>query len=92
MRSAILCVVLIASACAPSMRKTGRYPGADDGREMPTGVSARSRVKETTSKVVTGKQMPTTLIAADRATCEVNVPKFNETNVGDRVVCDWYKP
>lgn len=41
-------------------------------------------------RTVAEKLPPTTLIAEDRATCEVDRKKFERTRVGQRVYCLWY--
>lgn len=40
-------------------------------------------------KMVTGKEAPSTLIAADGTICNVMPWRFGGTDVGDRVWCNW---
>ena len=91
MRIVLIGVALAASACLPNFTKTGRYPGADGGRELPAGVSAREAPTQMGEKVVSDKVEPNTLIAADRMSCTVSEAKWRETVIGEKAFCAWKK-
>jgi hypothetical protein len=42
-----------------------------------------------TSKVVAGKEPPTTLIAEDASRCTVTEGRYREIQIGDRALCAW---
>ncbi len=41
------------------------------------------------TKIVTGKVVPTTLMATDGTICNVSALRFQNTSIGDVVFCEW---
>jgi hypothetical protein len=81
-------LVILAGCGLPHAEK--RSPGATGtgDRALPTkSVGAVASIRST--KVVSAKQDPETLIAEDASTCRVSVKQFRDTDVGERVTCDW---
>ena len=77
-------VLLLASlaACSAGPTRAESTPRGDVG--MAIGPELGDGIK----RVLT-KDAPATLIAADGTVCRVSPDRFAETEVGDRVRCDW---
>jgi len=93
---AVACAALVlalgASACVGGPQPLRIPRGGHDPRETPGSRGDRgARVLEAalTSKVVAGKEPPTTLIAEDASRCTVTEGRYREIQIGDRALCAW---
>ncbi len=63
-------------------------PGIGD-REPPKAAPNIGDASALAQKVVSAKEEPATLIAADRSSCVVTEKKFRETALGTKAWCNW---
>ncbi len=88
-------LLLVASSGCGFVRTTpvSRIP---DDRALPTPLRRPAESSDDSGrenkKRVTAKQEPSTLIAADRSTCYVDIDSFHHINVGDMIACVWSAP
>ena len=87
-RVILACLALLAGCGLPHAEKRSPLGAGTGDRELPAkSVGAVASTRST--KVVSAKQEPETLIAEDASTCKVSVKQFRDADVGDRVTCDW---
>ena len=96
-RSALVALALagIWTACAGPQPMAIPGPGGRGGGPRQTG-SSTDRVGPADIRMdvkrVTGKDPPTTLIAADGTRCMVTEARFRETEIGANALCAWRAP
>lgn len=94
-RIATLVVVplLVAAACiTPPASRDGRWTigGEDlDPRRGRTLEREPAKSAHMARKVVSGKESPATLLAADGNRCIVTAKRFDDVKEGDKVTCRW---
>lgn len=59
---------------------------------LPHAASRDTLAARRTTKRVTDKEAPYTLVAQDASRCVVSDTQFSSVHVGDSVPCDWYAP
>jgi hypothetical protein len=87
----VLLAALAVSACVGIMPKRASRPeigGMTDGRKLPAS-AVGSASAGITSKAVYSKREPITLVSRGQTECIVSEAKYRETNVGDKVRCEW---
>ena len=89
----VLCACL--GACLPGQQlekpRTGRVGDNNPTAAQPLrgGTAASTKEIPVGSKKVSGKEAPSTLIAVDGTRCQVTANKYDETSIGESVLCNW---